>query len=361
MRVALIAPPWIPIPPPGYGGTEAVVDQLARGLARRGHDVLLAAHHDSTCPVPVVTPESVERSKIGDVDEEAAFAAAAARVVAIWKPDVVHDHTVGGSLLPDTVPGAARVHTMHGPFDARLGPMYQRIAHHNSVVAISRSQASLAVDTPVAAVIHHGVDPGAFEVGHGEGGFVVHLGRMAHDKGIDLAIRAAREAGLRLVIASKMRDAGELAYFHEVIEPMLGRGVEFIGEARGVDKLRLLGSATALLNPIRWPEPFGMVMIEAMACGTPVITTRSGAAPEIVDDRHTGYLCRSMVDLVEALGKVGEIDRSTCRHRVERCFSTTRMVDRHLALYRALVDSKVGDPERDRASRRSDSLCDAST
>jgi glycosyltransferase involved in cell wall biosynthesis len=205
------------------------------------------------------------------------------------------------------------------------------------VVAISRDQAQRAPEVTVDRVIHHGLDPAAYPVGNGDGDYLLFLGRMTADKGVRQAVLAARLAGRRLLVAAKAREDRERAYFCEQIEPLLDDDVEFIGEVGGEEKLALLGSASALLNPIQWPEPFGLVMIEAMACGTPVIACPNGAAPEIVDDGVTGYLCSGTNELVRAISDTDGLSRQACRDAVNERFSTARMVSDHLALYHDLV------------------------
>jgi glycosyltransferase involved in cell wall biosynthesis len=317
-----------------------VVDQLARGLAAAGHEVVLAAHPDSTCPAELLPLDPPGCGDLGSLEDEIAFSVAARVALAKAGVDLIHDHTTGLSSGP--APEVPAVLTMHGPCDQRLRPRYARAATRASVVAISRSQARLARGVPVARVIHHGVDPSAFPVGDGSGGYLLHLGRMSPDKGIDTAVRVARRAGIPLVIASKMREPAEQEYFETVIRPLLGQGVTFVGEVRGAEKLELLGRARALLNPVRWDEPFGMVMIEALACGTPVVATPRGAAPEIVD-AAVGRIAADEDGLVAAVGHVDRIDRAACRARVERHFSSGRMVRDHLALY-GYLRSRPAEP-----------------
>jgi glycosyltransferase involved in cell wall biosynthesis len=234
------------------------------------------------------------------------------------------------------------VTTNHGPFSAVLAPLYRAVATRVPVLAISRHQAATAGDIPIQAVIHHGLDLARFPLGPGGGDYALFLGRMSPDKGIDRAIRVARSAGLPLVIAAKMREPDEHTYFREVVEPMLGPDVEFVGEIGHADKVELLGRATALLNPICWPEPFGMVMIEALACGTPVVVTTCGAAPEIVVDGVTGFVCRDDGELVRGLAAAASVDRAACRRRVETHFSARRMVDAHLRVYGTLRARRAG-------------------
>jgi glycosyltransferase involved in cell wall biosynthesis len=206
------------------------------------------------------------------------------------------------------------------------------------LVAISHDQASRAPDdVPVAAVIHHGLDLDRYHFVPEGGDHLVALGRMSPDKGMDTAIEVARRTGRELFIAAKVREPAEKRYFDQVIRPRLGGGIEYVGEADHRQKQELLGGALALLNPIRWYEPFGLVMIESMACGTPVIATPRGAAPEIVDDGVTGFLARSVTDLIAAVETASGLDRRACRSSVEVRFSMERMAADHERLYRRLL------------------------
>jgi glycosyltransferase involved in cell wall biosynthesis len=236
------------------------------------------------------------------------------------------------------------VTTNHGPFDGELGDLYREIAATVPVIAISEHHASTAAagGIPVAAVIHHGVDVSSFPLGAGVGGYAMFLGRMNPDKGVDAAARVARRAGVPLRIAGKMREPAERAYFDASVAPLLADGlVEYVGEVGGVQKLELLGGASCLLNPIAWPEPFGMVMIEALACGTPVLATPWGSAPEIVTDGVTGYVaCED--GLVDAIGRVDQLDRARCRAQASARFSIGRMVADHVDLYRRISTRTTG-------------------
>jgi glycosyltransferase involved in cell wall biosynthesis len=332
MRIGLVAPPWVPVPPPAYGGTEAVVDVLARGLAARGHDVVLFATGDSTCPVPRHSVFDQPPAEMNITMPElrhvqAAYAEFADR-------DIVHDHTSVGPVWAAAVRTVApTIVTVHNRFDEISRPVYQQVAAFAAVTAISDSHRATAPEVPIRAVIHHGLDASPVAVGDGCGGFALFVGRMAGDKGLDDAIRIARAAGIPLRIAAKMRSEDEAAYFHEHIEPELGGGVTFLGEVSRAERDVLLGQAVALLNPIRWPEPFGMVMIEAFACGTPVVAYANGAAPEIVEHGTTGFLCTGEAEAVEALAAANTLDRAACRAAVEGHFSAGRMVEDYERLY----------------------------
>jgi glycosyltransferase involved in cell wall biosynthesis len=207
-----------------------------------------------------------------------------------------------------------------------------------AVIAVSNDQAARApADLQVGAVIHHGLDLDRYPFNPAGGDYLLALGRMSPAKGIDWAIDVARRVDLPLVIGAKMRAAAELDYFDQVIRPLLGNGIEFVGEVDHDRKVRLLGGARALLNPIQWAEPFGLVMIEAMACGTPIVSTPHGAAPEVVSYGQTGLLARSRDGLMVAVEGAGGIDRLTCRQTAERRFSMDRLAHDHEVLYEALV------------------------
>jgi glycosyltransferase involved in cell wall biosynthesis len=337
LRIAIIAPPWVPVPPPAYGGTEAVIDTLARGLQEAGHDVLLFATGDSRCAVPMRWVRERAAGTVGTGSAaELQHVIHAYDEIRDWRADVVHDHTLVGPVYGQRF-GIPIVTTNHGPFDSELGDYYRAIGDTVPVIAISEHQASRAGSTPVAAVIHHGVEVDAFPHGAGDGGYAAFLGRMSPDKGVDAAIRIARAAGIPLRIAAKMHEPAEQAYFEQAVAPLLGDDVEYVGEVGGCHKTDLLGAAVCLLNPIAWPEPFGMVMIEALACGTPVVATPCGSVPELVSDGVTGFVRPTEAELAEILPRVGELDRARCRAEVAERFTTARMVADHVALYEAVA------------------------
>jgi glycosyltransferase involved in cell wall biosynthesis len=336
LTIGLLAPPWAAVPPPSYGGTEAVVSELAVGLIAAGHEVILYATSDSTAPVPLVRATACATwDRIGHGEVELPHVMKGYE--ALTGCDIIHDHTLLGPAWALASGHSRVVTTCHGPFGGPLSAIYRRYAKQLPVVAISHDQARRAPDVMVDRVIHHGLDPAAYPVGGGDGDYLMFLGRMTPSKGVRQAVLAARAAGRRLIIAAKAREDAEQAYFRDQVVPLLGDDVEYIGEVGGDEKLALLGGATALLNPIQWPEPFGLVMIEAMACGTPVITCPHGAAPEIIDDGVTGYFANSIDELARTIARVDRLDRQACRTAVRERFSTTRMVDNHLALYEQLV------------------------
>ncbi|MDJ0458116.1 glycosyltransferase family 4 protein [Pseudarthrobacter phenanthrenivorans] len=339
MRIGLIAGPWIPIPPLTYGGIERVVDTLARGFAEAGHEVLLAAPSESTCPVPLVKGmRPACRDELGLTMSELSHVIRA--YDGLRDVDLIHDHTLAGPLYARRPANIPVVTTIHGPLHQDAEDLYRAMAKDVAIVAISRDQASHAPEVPVTQVIHHGMDVSAVPVGTGRGGYLCFVGRACQDKGLFEAITVAREVGMHLKIAVKMREPDEIRYFREVIEPMLGPNEDFVGEVDDAEKYRLMGEATAFLNPIQWSEPFGLVMIEALATGTPVIGTRIGSAPEIVEHGRTGFLGKTeeLPGFVEA---AASLSRERCRASVQERFSAQRMVAQHLRLFDDLLAGRL--------------------
>jgi glycosyltransferase involved in cell wall biosynthesis len=342
MRIAVIAPPWAPVPPALYGGIELIVDRLAVGFQDAGHEVMLYATGDSTSPVDLrwVLAEA-EGQRIGSAVPELRHVLHAYDEVREWGADIVHDHTIAGPFFAAAgMIDVPVLTTIHGPFNEELTDLYERVATRVPVIAISHAQARAAPTVPVARVIHHGITASDFPVGSGTGGYCLFLGRMSPDKGAHRAIAACRAAGVPLLMAAKMREAHERAYFAEYVEPHLSDGVSYLGEVPHARKLELLAHAAALVNPIRWNEPFGLVMVEALACGTPVLAFPEGAAPEIVEHGRTGFLCEGEDDMAVAIGKIATLDRQACRAAIEGYFSTGRMVDEHVQLFTEVLDRR---------------------
>jgi len=336
MRIAVIAPPWTPVPPTLYGGIELVVDRLAVGFQRAGHDVLLFTTGDSTCPVPRAWAlAEAEHQRIGMVVPELRHVMAAYDAVQGY--DIVHDHSLMGPVYAQRFPDLRVVTTVHGPLNDELADLYGRIAPTVPLIAISHAQSRPAPQIPIARVIHHGLDVDTFPVGSGEGGYFLFLGRMSPDKGAHRATEICYKAGVPLRMAAKMREPWEHEYFDANVRPYLNDDIRYLGEVAHEEKLELLANARALIFPIRWNEPFGMVMIEAMACGTPVLAFPEGAAPEVVQDGKTGFLCADEEEMIDAIARIDQIDRADCRASVEGYFSAGRMVDEHLELFEQIL------------------------
>lgn len=343
MRIGLVAPPWVPVPPTAYGGTEMVVDLLARGLQAAGHEVLLAAAADSTCPVPRVP--GTPRSDAEDMNQATSLVAhVVTAYAALADVDVIHDHTVVGPLYRGRPAGVPVAVTHHNAFTPEALTVFRAMTTDTTLVAISHNHAGHAGGL-AARVIHHGIDTAGIAPGAGDGGYAAFLGRMDPTKGVAEALRIARAAGVPLRIAAKMRHPLEREYFDQQVRPLLTREHEYIGEVSDAEKFALLGAAFALLNPIQWSEPFGLAMIEALATGTPVVGTPRGAAPEIVRPGETGFL-GTVEELPRLLPRAAGLDRSLCRADVEQRFSAARMVADHVDLYTGLAASVRGNAAR---------------
>lgn len=342
VKIGLIAPPWLSVPPSGYGGTEAVVDVLARALVEAGHDVLLAAAGDSTCPVPCIPgmPPS-DPMQVGASAPELRHAIRA--YAALADMDVIHDHTLIGPHLQQRPRRVPVITTAHNRFTPELLDVYRAQPADVGIVAISHHQAATARGVNISRVIHHGLSTASIPQGTG-GDYACFLGRMSPDKGVREAIAIAQRAGLPLRIAARVREPGEIDYFETVIAPLLNRDIVLVGELTADEKYKLLGGALALLNPIQWDEPFGMVMLEALATGTPIIATRRASVPEIVEDTVTGYIGDTVEELVSGLSRASHLDRARCRKSVEQRFSPSLMAARHLALYRSRLATSLSRP-----------------
>ncbi|MCX8454762.1 glycosyltransferase family 4 protein [Paenarthrobacter ureafaciens] len=340
MRIGLIVGPWFTVPPEKYGGTERVVDALARALTDAGHDVLLAASSDSTCPVPQL--DGLGPSRPGELGETLSELSHVIRSYAGMRGmDIIHDHTLAGPLYAHRWPDIPVVTTIHGPLTAQSAELYRAMAGDTAIVAISHNQGSMVPGLPVSAVIHHGLDLSTVSMGNGAGGYACFVGRMCPDKGLMEAVGIAREAGIPLRIAAKMHAKDEQRFYQEVVKPALGPQEEFLGELADPEKYQLMGDAAVLINPIQWHEPFGLVMIEALATGTPVIATPMGAAPEIIQHGKTGFLgdVHQLAGFVDAATK---LSRADCRRAVEGYFSAGRMAAEHLELYARVIEQFKG-------------------
>jgi glycosyltransferase involved in cell wall biosynthesis len=351
LRIAIVAPPWFHVPPDGYGGIEAMVADVVDGLVERGHEVcLVAAGRPGTRAQRFVASyDEPPSERLGEPLPEVLHAATLAHALAEFEPEVVHDNTLAGPL---TAPmrRVPTVVTTHGCVTGEPGRYLEVLGDAVHLVAISDAQRRAAPRLNWAGRVHNAIDVGSFPVGCGSDGYLLWLGRFCPDKGAHLAIDAARAAGWSLVLAGKLNEPAERRYFDEAVRPRLGSGVTYVGEADAAMKRELYGAAAALLFPICWEEPFGLVMIEAMACGTPVIAFRRGSVPEVVDHGVTGLVIDDPEELVGAIRRIGDLDRAACRHRVERHFDLPVMIDGYERVFRHLADGRSAPGVR--ASRR---------
>jgi glycosyltransferase involved in cell wall biosynthesis len=339
LRIAMIAPPWFTVPPHGYGGVENMCADLVDGLVERGHEVTLIGAGDPGTKADLFVPTYADppSGRLGEPLPEVLHTAAAARVLDGLDVDLVHDHTLAGPLMARGR-GIPTVVTMHGPVAGEPGEYYRQLEDTVDLVAISDAQRRAAPDLPWLGTVYNAVDVESFPYRADKEELLLFLGRLHPDKGVHLAIDAARRVGLPIVVAGKCSEPVELEYFRTQIEPRLGSDVTIFGTADAIEKRDLLARAAALVFPILWEEPFGMVMIEAMACGTPVVALRRGAVPEVVVDGVTGVLCSHPVELPAAIAAARRLAPAGCREHVRSRFDVGTMVAGYEALYRkALV------------------------
>jgi glycosyltransferase involved in cell wall biosynthesis len=339
MRIAQVAPLTEAVPPKLYGGTERVVSYLTDALVELGHDVTLFASGDSTtkAKLAAIWPRALRL----DPDVKDCLAPVFMELETVARRagefDVIHTHLdyFGYPLLRRL--DVASVTTLHGRLDLpELQPLYA-LYGDIPVVSISDSQRGPLPQANYVATVLHGLPKDLLQKGPGKGGYLAFLGRISPEKAPDAAIRIAAKAGMKIKMAAKVDKVDE-AYFKSTVEPLLPSGdIEFIGEIAEHQKSEFLGNAAALVFPIAWREPFGLVMIEAMACGTPVIAFNNGSVPEVLEDGVTGFIVENEEQAVEAVGKIGTLDRDRIRAEFDRRFTAHHMAENYLQLYGRLV------------------------
>ncbi len=347
LNIAMLAPPWIPIPPPAYGGIEQVVELLAGELTRRGHRVTLFAAPGSRSPAAVqeilehTHPDEIQVA-IFEADHVARSFDRIDDAAAAGDPfDVVHDHSGFIALAFANRLSTPLVHTLHGPFTDDTRAFYAQHGSKGHAIALSdyqRSQAPEAVR--IAAVISNPIVVDAFPFRADNDGYLLWIGRLNDDKGPQRAIAAARAADMPLLLAGPVQPGQEEFFASEVRPHLDGDRVRYLGEL-GDEKKQLYAGAAALLMPIRWPEPFGLVMTEAMACGTPVIAFPEGSSPEIVIDGETGYLVDDEAQMAAAISRLDEIDPKRCRDSAARRFDVQQVAAAHENVYRGVITANV--------------------
>jgi glycosyltransferase involved in cell wall biosynthesis len=341
MRIAMVVPPWYELPPSGYGGLEMICAALVDGLVDRGHEVSLfgAGERTGTKATFVSTTSSLQYPRLGETLPDVLHAARVNRLVADGGFDVIHDHTTPGALSAPRLTTPTVV-TVHGAVTGELGDYYEAVGDSARLVAISRAQRALRPELPWIATVHNGLIMPAEPVPPRDpqpDGPVMWLARFNPDKGPDLAIEACRAAGLPLILAGKCNEPAEERYLEKVIAPMLDESIDVVVNADRGSIMEKLRSARCLIMPIRWEEPFGMVMIEAMAEGVPVVALRRGAVAEIVQHDVTGYICDRPEDLPAALLRAPELDPAACIRRVRSRFSADYMAERYEAVYATAI------------------------
>jgi glycosyltransferase involved in cell wall biosynthesis len=340
MRIAIIAPPWFEVPPSRYGGIEWVVAMLADGLADRGHEVTLFATGDSTTRATLArTYAHPPSALIGQALPQLHHALCCLDRAGEF--DVINDHSGPLAAALACMSATPLCHTVHGPLTGEPGDVYaliDRVGPGAALISLSENQRSARPGLDWLATCHNAIDMDAYPLEEGDDGYLTFLGRMTPEKGAHNAIEVARETGLPLRLAGKVADVHEHAYFEERIRPRLGGDIEYLGEITHDEKVRLLQRARVTLFPIEWSEPFGLVMLESMACGTPILATPHGAVPEVVEDGRGGFVVDSVAAMAAAVDRAAALPAAGVRASVAERFSPGRMVDDYEAAYARLVE-----------------------
>lgn len=340
MRIAQIAPIAERVPPVTYGGTERVVHALTEELVRRGHDVTLFATGDSitSAKLSSVYPRALREAKLKDIYGTNLwtlfnFGKAYERQDEF---DIIHDHNGFVSLPTAHIARTPVVMTCHGPFTAENRHIYREL-HRPFLVTISDSQATVA-GLNYAGTVYNGLDFTAYPFSVDHDGYLLFVGRISPEKGVHVAIQTALNLNMPLIIAAKL-DPFDRPYFNQYVEPFLSNKIQWIGEVDEEERNRLMSRAYCFLHPVTWREPFGLTIVEAMACGCPVIGMDMGSIPELIKNGETGYVVRSLEEMIDAVYEIEKIDRARCREHVFTNFNASRMTDGYEAVYRKVIEA----------------------
>ena len=341
MKIAQLSPLWESVPPQLYGGTERIVSYLTEELVRQGHEVTLFASGDSTTAAQLTAccPRALRLHETGLVNRDAPLILMQEKALGpeSGQYDVIHSHLDFLSFPLSRRAHTPVVTTLHGRLDLpELQPIFDEYAEM-PVVSISDAQRKPLPQANWAGTVYHGIPQNLYSLHERSGSYLAFLGRISPEKCPDHAIEVAKRVGMPLRIAAKV-DPADHVYFKDKIERLLDHPlIEYVGEINDAEKNDFLGEAAALLCPYDWPEPFGLVLIEAMACGTPVLAYRQGSIPEIIDHGVTGYICKSISDMAQAVAGLSLIDRRRCREIFEKRFTVERMVKDYLAIYESMA------------------------
>lgn len=349
MRIAQIAPLWERVPPPAYGGIELVVGLLTDELVRRGHEVTLFASGDS---ISLAELESVHPRALrldSNVKEYGIYEML--QLGSVYQRadefDIIHSHMGCAALSYANLVKTPTVHTLHGIFTSDNEKMF-KFAKQQPYISISHAQRESRLGLNYVATAYNGIDVSSYEF-HAQPNdppYLAFLGRISPEKGTHLAIAIAKQAGWHLKIAGKI-DVVDAEYYEQEIKPLIdGKQIEYLGEANHEQKNALMVGAVATLFPITWQEPFGLVMVESMAAGTPVIAMKLGSTVEVIDHGKTGFLCENTEEFVSAIAKITDLDRYACRQYVQNRFSLQKMTDSYEAVYRQILQKRFAQNGR---------------
>lgn len=339
MKIAQIAPLAERVPPKAYGGTERMVHALTEELVRRGHEVTLFASGDSetSARLESVYPRALREAKLQDI-----YGVNHLTMLHIGQAyelqdefDIIHDHMAPISMPTANLATTPVVVTMHGPFSTENRKLFEMLRNPH-VVTVSQSQLYPLPNINHAGTIHHGLNFKNYPFGAEHDGYLLYVGRISIEKGVHYALDVAQVLDMPLILAAKL-DPVDQPYFAEYIKPRLGDRIKWVGEVNEEERNKLMSRARAFLHPVVFREPFGLTLIEAMACGCPVIAFNRGAIPEIVKTGVTGYVVEDVEGMVDALSNIDSIDRAACRAHVLEHFTVERMAEGYEKLYRKLA------------------------
>lgn len=347
LKIAIVAPPWFPVPPVGYGGIEAVVSLLSEGLCRRKHQVTLFASGDSVTQANLVSAlEKAPNKKINDNIHLENLNSLAAYELA-HEFDIIHDHDGFGSRLLGALTSRLLkkpvIATLHGPANEDSVGFYSTIANDLHYIAISESQRASFGDLNLLSTIPNAIKIEEYPFSSSSDNYLLFVGRMNEEKGAHIAVSVSKKLGMKLVMIGKCSEVQEKKYFCEKVKPIMDENTEYLGEVDQSTKLKLYKNALCTLFPIQWPEPFGLVMIESMACGTPVIGIRNGSVPEVIRHNRTGYIVDGEDDMIEAVKNIDNINRTACRDFVAKEYNEETFISRHESAYWQAIEKPKSD------------------
>ncbi len=343
VNIAQIAPIVERVPPKKYGGTERVVCTLTEELVRRGHKVTLFASGDSqtSARLEAIYPRSLREAKIKDLYGTNTWTLLNLGLAYEMQDefDIIHDHLAPLSLPAANLATTPVVMTMHGPFTVDNRKLFQTL-RSPYVVTISESQMYSLPDLNHAGTVYNGLSMEEYPFGETMGDYLLFVGRISPEKGVHVAIDVAQQLDLPLILAAKV-DPYDSAYFREYIEPHLSERIRWIGEVDEIERNKLLAGARCFLHPVTWREPFGLALIEAMACGCPVVAFDKGSIPEIIKTGETGYVVHDVETMIEAVRNIAAIDRAACRAHALRHFGASQMTDGYEAVYKKILEKNA--------------------
>ena len=341
MKIGMIAPPWAPIPPEGYGGIERVINYLTQGLAEAGHEVILYTIGQSKTRVlqKWIFAEPQEMGRLQAATAQLAFAYKDAIRIGV---DVVHCHTWGEGAVVGAFSPLPVLHTVHSPMTEEMRRIYYPIRHDIGFAAISNFQRERMPSLNWVGTPYNPFDIRDAIYSTARGDYLLFLGRIAKDKGVHTACELAKRTGQQLMIAGAPNVYTEIGYFEKEIMPYFDLpNITYLGEVTGRKKLKLIAGAKALLFPIQWQEPFGMVLVEANAAGVPILAFRDGSVPELVRDGVNGFISQDLDGMISDLDRLDQISPQACRKWVEDNFSIEKVTARYLDCYRTVIAQKA--------------------